>query len=66
MWLNVAVLLLGFALGWIASKADFEQVLDLLTVLRECVRNLGRHPNVAAHAQQSTSQEIDRAAPKTV
>ena len=49
MWWVIALLFGGFVLGWIASEADFEQVLDLFTVLRECIRNSGHH--VAVNAQ---------------
>jgi len=39
----VALLLVGFLLGWFFEKLDFEVVLDLFTVLRECIRNSRHH-----------------------
>lgn len=39
----VALLLMGFVLGWFVEKMDFEVVLDLFTVLRECIRNSRHH-----------------------
>jgi hypothetical protein len=51
VWFIVALLLGGFVLGWIFNKSDFEQVLDLFTVWRECIRNSGHHAPVDAQIE---------------
>ena len=43
MLVIVSVLCTGFFLGWFVNRADFDEILDVLALLRECIRNLRQH-----------------------
>jgi hypothetical protein len=44
----VSVLCVGFFLGWAVNRADFDEILDVLAVLRECILNLRQHKAMPA------------------
>jgi len=66
VWSIVALLTVGFVIGWLVTKTDFEIMFDFFTVLRECIRNSGHHSELPVQvAAEPLDSPISSAAAKT-